>query len=961
MTPTDFLRQVWPDIGIYCLVTPAAKGWRHHLFDTIEEAADWAEAHKAEHDTFFAVHSLRSRQYWNKDRVNKKTGEVGRWEIRSHPNMLATRCFFADLDVGSEAGKYASQVEAVQGLKQFCATVKLPAPTITSSGRGIHVYWLFDSNLTSEEWRPYAFKLHQLIRHYHLLVDHTKVTDQSAVLRVPGTLHLKDPNNPREVQVLRSGSVTALADMLKLIDEAVVRAGLTVRSEPLFKDAPVNDLLGSNLVKDYGPPPRVRSLLRACAQMRFIAGTMGNVPEPVWYHGLIGVMQFVENGRELVHKFSGGYAGYSRDETDAKLDQWPGGVSSCAKIAEKNGDSLCDGCIFAKANRNPIWAARNLDEAATPVATYTMGTQQVQYETVDPPAPYRRLTDGRIGYVKVNKDGDQEHGTLIDHDLYPLRRLSNRVDKRELQAWRAVLPRSGPVDFELEADALYDKKKLLGALAHNGVYLTKFQQDDVIEYMIAYIKRLQAETDAEAQMTHMGWTEDLTGFILPDRIIQADGTSRPSSLTPNAAIVAQNWNSAGTLERQVELLKFYDHDEYLPNQFFILCSLAAPLFYHTGHHGAVINATGDPGASKSTSLYTAASLWGNPVLVPLNGTQTGSTTLARQSWATTLANLPLCVDEVTHMDQKQARDLAMGVSQPGGRQSLTRSGTLKPAAKNLKATLMLTTANSSLHAILANDNTAGTAGSMRVFEIRFRVGGVHSKRQADDYLHELKQNYGHIGVPFMSYCVRHNMSVGMRIRAVMQEIDASVDIDSSERFWTATAAAAIVAAEIAQELGLLTFNPMTLKRWIIKHQIPEMRGVVQEEYTGPVRILGDFLERHHTGVIVTQGRMVSRAPHGEMVAHYDTLSKTIYVNKTAFKNHCAKIGANSTEVMSQLMAKKIITNKQYRTTLGRGTEHAKIQSWTFIVDAAHPEICDNFDTLDQGGSAPGKVLEYKRG
>jgi hypothetical protein len=43
--------------------------------------------------------------------------------------------------------------------------------------------------------------------------------------------------------------------------------------------------------------------------------TRGDIPEPYWYAGIQLMCHAVE-GDELIHKWSEGYAGYSRAETD---------------------------------------------------------------------------------------------------------------------------------------------------------------------------------------------------------------------------------------------------------------------------------------------------------------------------------------------------------------------------------------------------------------------------------------------------------------------------------------------------------------------------------------------------------------------------------------------------------------------------------------------------------------------
>ena len=357
----------------------------------------------------------------------------------------------------------------------------------------------------------------------------------------------------------------------------------------------------------------------------------------------------------------------------------------------------------------------------------------------------------------------------------------------------------------------------------------------------------------------------------------ADGSVKVSQLSTGAQRASAEVYARGDLQTQCRLIgNFYKHPDYLPNQVFILGSIGAPLFHMTPHHGAIINASGDAGASKSTTLYTAASFWGHPSLMPINGTQTGATVKARSERITVWANLPVCVDEITHMPNDDVIDMAMGISQPGHRLRLQTDGVERAKTGGHKATLMLSTANSSLHTKLSMNNAAGTAGSMRVFEIIFKKNGRHQKHEADDFLFALKENFGHLGPAFMAEVMRRRDYVANRVRQVIKEIDIECRIEGAERFWSATAAVIIVAAEITFEMGLLPFDAIAIRRWICEHQIPFMRGVVTLEYSDPLAVVSDFLETINGSILVMRkgsgGNVgnVSRAPmHGALLGHYD--------------------------------------------------------------------------------------------
>jgi hypothetical protein len=967
MTPIDFLRAVWPTKGYYCLATPFKipntdrTVFAHKVFSSLEDAANYADQNKSKYDMFFAVHTLKEEKVWNPEKYNYKTDSMGAFETRKHSNMLGAKCFFFDLDVETNnPKKYSSQAEAATDLKRFCEETKLPRPLVTSSGGGLHVYWLLDDFVAAQPWKDYAIKLRQLARHHSIKFDPARTTDVSSVLRVVGTFNLKRPTEPRPVRSLTPIKSSPNDQFLKLLDDAVTRAGITVTAAPAF----VDDLgLGSNLTEEFsGPPTTMKAVVSACAQMQYLVKQRGNVSEPEWYHS-INLVRFLENGDKLVHKISEGHSSYSYDATEAKVAQLRAKnikPTSCSKLAEVCGEERCEGCIFAGKVKSPIVAARWKDPAPTPVVEQTLGPITVTTTIPEPPKPYTRMKDGKIAVIAKNKDGDEVPTIVYDHDLYPIRRIVNSASELEQQMWRAVLPRSGQKDFVLDADALYDKRKFVAAIANQGIYPRANNISALQEYMIAYITELQRLSDAEAQCNHLGWTDDKTKFIMPDKILLQDGTAKPATLSLGAQRSSAQVHKKGSMQRQIELLEFYNHDAYIPNQFFILCGLAAPMFYATGHHGVVVNATGEPGASKSTTLYTAASLWGQPELYPINGTNNGATMRGRNERVTTLANLPICVDEITHMPIKDAIDLAMSITQPGHRIRLNTEGIERSATGSYKATIMLTTANASLHSMLSTDNAAGTAGSMRVFEIQFKKGLVHAKSQADDFIHELMQNYGHIGEQLLVHAMQHQKEVEDQIRAEMRQLDTECAIQPSERFWSSPSAVALVIGRLANKLGLLKYPVEKIKDWLVNKQIPYMRGVVVDEYTTPITALADYLEHINNNTLIVSKTTAFgstsitpvKVPHGELLARFELEEKLMWVSVKGFKDWCVKHGLNHRKVLEDLSVpradennnmQKIILSSTSKKVLGAGTELAKAQSRVILINMAHKDISGAVD------------------
>lgn len=1016
MTPSKFLRLLWPETGFYCIAHPfkpansAVTVYAHKVFDTISAAVTHVHEMQHQADTYFAVLSLKAEKVWDPDKEDYKTGQKGAWAVRKQENMGFSKCSFFDLDVGSDSTKYPTQRDALLALIQFMQATGLPMPTLVSSGGGIHVYWHYDRAIPVEEWRPMAWHMRQLAEGLGLKVDPTRTIDSTSVLRVPTTFNWKDRSNPRLVEVKQEGAVTPVETFRRLISDAMVKHGIVATDAPAARTTPmVQHDLGVQTFNDFGPKVTMEELVDSCAQVREILRSQtqpdhphfGQLDNTAWYRGMLATLKHVENGDSWCRKIT---ALHPRDNADIEakllqLEQFP--PAKCATLQQYLPwkDSPCQGCRFRDKVPNPLAASRKStpapppspsasapstvggpDAASTtppPTATQTLVPPSIGLVALtipNPPKPWDRLKTGQIALTRKDKDGNETTTIVLQHDLYPLKRLVNNGEQKEQQVWRATLPRVGSRDFVIDADVLYDSRKFCVAIANNGIYPNKADIPALQDYMVAYISQLQKTIDADTQANHLGWAQDFQQFILPDKVLMADGSVKAASLSLGADRAAQFIRKAGDANVQRQLLGFYNRPEYVANQFVILSSLASIIFDMTGHHGIVVNCSGEAGASKSSTLYTAASLWGDPVMWPINGTNRGATANARMQRIATNSNLPTCVDEITNMPSKEAVDLVMGITQPGHRLRLTTDGVERKVEDGYRSAIMIATANSSLHSLISTDNAAGTAGSMRVFEIKFPVPNVHSKLEADEYLRELKLHYGHVGEIFAAFVVRHRAAVAKRLHQVMAEVDIEARIASSERFWSANIAAVSVAAEIAQALQLLPYDPAYVRRWAVEAQVPYMRGIVKEEYRTPLSILTDYIAQKHGNIVVvdratgiganTAGQAVAsdnafavNQPHGALLGHHDLKTGVLVLLKQGFKEYCSMIGASCTRILDELTqphydGKKIVLDKACRRTLGAGTNLAKGQTWCFLVDMKHPEIAGVAPTIAATGGTP---------
>ena len=131
-------------------------------------------------------------------------------EERTIENLEKVRCWFTEIDDGSKAAQIARIEQS-----------PLPPHEIIESARGHHVYW-YAAQGTSSDKRRFQRIQERLIEFFG---GDPNAKDLARILRAPGYLHLKDPDNPFLVRHVhgtkpnREGSETIFSNWSKSYSE----------------------------------------------------------------------------------------------------------------------------------------------------------------------------------------------------------------------------------------------------------------------------------------------------------------------------------------------------------------------------------------------------------------------------------------------------------------------------------------------------------------------------------------------------------------------------------------------------------------------------------------------------------------------------------------------------------------------------------------------------------------------
>jgi hypothetical protein len=192
MTPLDFLQLLWsnkPD-ELYILIW-TLQGKQSYWFQSIEPAAEFVRGHLT--DAYVGVGL--SKQDCGSDHRCLST------EVAAIPAV------WADFDIQSPAHSKNLPSSIDEALSVIPAS--LPPTIIIATGNGVHAWWLFKEPwiFVNDDERKEAATL---IYRFQTLLQYNasqrgwafdRLADLARVLRIPGTVNGKDPQEPKQVTV----------------------------------------------------------------------------------------------------------------------------------------------------------------------------------------------------------------------------------------------------------------------------------------------------------------------------------------------------------------------------------------------------------------------------------------------------------------------------------------------------------------------------------------------------------------------------------------------------------------------------------------------------------------------------------------------------------------------------------------------------------------------------------------
>ena len=943
MDTLNFLQRVLPSTGFYVTtVINPGEGIRQGFFSTVEDLAKAVTASdKRGNNTYYAISAYA-------EKTNRK-----------QENVRATKTVALDLDCG-EGKPYATKRDGVAALAQFLRDTKLPRPMLVDSGNGLHLYWCLTQEMEIDRWRVLSLGLKTAAQDKQFHIDPAVPGDSARVLRPVGTTN---PKSSTVVTLLADAPDYDPDDLMRCLAPFAAKAKMGVPSGTAAANRqPSNSALGNALdVRSEFPPAIAGVVYTKCQQINWAVKNQGEVSEPLWYD-LIGVAAHCENAEETAIAWSEGHPSFSAPQTLQKLAHWKAsttGPTTCSKF-ESDRPGGCKGCKYKDKIGSPARLGVQYQEVkASDDAPVFVATDILV------PRPFKRTADGMKATI------DDTDIDVCKFDIYPVSYGRDEGLGYETVRYCWKRPHSGWTELKLRQAYLTTPriKDFTTEIADQGIVLATERQTEYFQLMLrSYMEELRQKRAMTNIYSTMGWKENFTQFVMGDTILRRtpEGNVEEEVVTLSASSARlghELYGKAGSLEEWVGLTKLVERTNLHAHSFAIGVGLSAPLYAFTGLKGLTVSLYGPTGGGKTLAQYWVQSIYGNPDKLHFAAKFTQNTLFSRMGL---YCHMPMTVDEVTMMDDREVGDFAYWVSQGRDKARMNRNAEERDA--RTWATPVLVSTNKSMQSKLIASGLDTDAQMARILEVNVPTHPMFMKDSvAGRRIYEfLMANYGHVGQAFVSKLLELGPD---GVRAAIAQATTSFHVrynckfSGEERFWEQAIILADLASNLAREWGLISHDHKPGIEWVLT-QVGAIRRSVQEGKLDAFDRLSEYLNDTadaavtvmHTG-IQKPAVDFSRLPRGDIRVRFDVYRKstadqfnhgTILIDRAHFRRWLSTQGADYKSFMQELTDESAIaTPSSKKAYLGKDTPIKLGQVYVIGVNLNHPRLQGILDEADQ--------------
>lgn len=931
MDTLSFLQRVLPSEGFYVttVINPDAKP-RQGYFSTVDDLAKAVTVLDSNGDnTYFAIAAF-----------------IGKGN-RKQANVRAIKVVAFDVDCGATK-PYPSWREGLVALGQFTNKFSLPKPLVVHSGNGLHVYWILDSEVTTEIWKPVAEAMKNAAISSGFEIDPAVPADSARVLRPVGT---RNPKSGTTVKLLIDAAPVALSELQNALDTYIVAT----------KPRPPSILAQSLIVTTDAPPANATIVAMKCQQIKWGVTNQSEVSEPMWY-ALMGIAAYCQDPEATAISWSENHPAYDPANTIAKMNQWRAsttGPAMCARF-ESARSKGCDKCKYKDKIGTPARLGIQFVEVAPPSDIPDPVANEISV-----PRPFKRTSDG----IKMTIDDTDIE--VCKFDIYPVSYGKDESLGYETVRYHWKRPHKGWQELVFRQAYLTDsfRREFSSMIADQGIVLYGKAQTENFQFMLrTYMEELRQKRAMTNLYNSMGWKDNFSQFVLGDTLIRRDASGAiVEELIPLASSTQQTgqemFGTAGTLDEAVAFTNLLDRANLPSHMFALGVSLSSVLYAFTGLKGIILSLYGPTGSGKTLAQLWQQSIWGNPERLHFAAKFTQNTLFSRLGM---YCHLPMTIDEVTLMNNNDVGDFAYWVTQGRDKARLNRNATER-AAKEWATTVTVST-NKSLSSKLITSGLETDAQMARILEVSLPAHPMFTNDSvAGKKIHGfITNNYGIIGRTF----IKKLMELGpAAIRAMIAEASDTFAqrykcrFTGQERYYEQAIVLADLSLRLARDWELVEFAPKVPTDWVLS-QMGAIRRTAADSKLDSFDLVAEYMADNasaavtlfHTG---TQKPTLdyNRVPRGEIRIRYDVYRNnssdqfdrgTMLVDRTHFRKWLATRGGDYKSVMNDIETQNAdATPRSNKSCLGRDTPVKLGQAYVVGINLSHARMRGVLDNVDQ--------------
>ena len=927
MDTLNFLQRVLPPTGFYVTTVINPDGRRQGFFAAVEELAKAViTLDRNNNNTYFAIAAF----------IDK--------ESRKQTNVRAIKVFALDVDCGDDK-PFPTWKHGLTALGQFVQQMGLPKPMVLHSGNGIHAYWILTEELAPAQWQPLADALKTATRDKGFAVDPAVPADSARVLRPVGTTNPKSGTKVRLLIDAPDVEVDTLRTVLTPYLTGLPTPPLTPRT------APSSGLAQALQVHQEFPPTNATVVAAKCQQVGWGVKHQGDVDEPFWY-ALIGVAAHCQDPEATALAWSEQHPGYNAPATLRKLEHWrqsATGPTTCKKFEDLRPDG-CKGCKFKDKVGTPARLGVQYIEVAPPP------TVPVNVSTAIPlPRPFKRTADG------IKMTVDETDIDVCRFDIYPVAYGKDEGLGYETVRFCWNRQHTGWQELVMRQALLTDgHRDFSTVIADQGIVLHNRNQTGYFQLMLrSYMDELRQKRAMTNLYASMGWKDNFSQFVIGDTILRrnADGTVSDECINlaaGSARLGHELWHTAGSLDAWVGFTAVLDKANLRAHMFALAVGLSGPLYAFTGLKGLTVSLYGPTGGGKSLAQMWVQSIYGNPDKLHFAAKFTQNSLFGRMGL---YAHMPMTIDEVTMMDDKDVGDFAYWVSQGRDKARMNRNAEERDA-KTWALPVVVST-NKSLNSKLVASGLDTDAQIARILEVSVPPSRLFTRDStAGRKIYEfITTNYGHVGKEF----VRRLLEMGEAgVRSAIAEAtqnfyrDYNAQFAGEERYWEQAIILASLAAKLAKDWGLIAFDYRLGIEWVLA-QVGAIRRAVSEFRVDAFDLLSEYLNDTadmQVQVFHTASQKptmdYNRVPRGEVRVRFNFYRKssaetvssgTVMLDRTHLRRWLSQRGADYKTFINEFTDEGIIaTPKSGKAYLAKDTPIKLGQAYVVGLNLNHPRL-----------------------